>query len=210
VPLIDITGNKYGRLTVIERAPNKKKKPMWNCLCECGNKITARSDQLKCGDTKSCGCFRKEVYEQGNNRRSHGKTNHRLYRIYRGMRNRCKLENHVAYKHYGGRGIKVCDEWLCDFKKFYDWSINNGYSDNLSIDRIDSNGNYKPTNCQWVTQKVQARNTRQNVNIKIDGEVRCLTDWCDIYNIRRTTAQGRLDSGWGVKESFSVPAGGKR
>ena len=155
-------GRKYGRLTVIKRVdnarqPNGKTQVQWLCKCTCGKTIVVRSTSLNSGNTKSCGCAM--------NKPKHGLSKTRLYRIWNAMKNRCNNPNNYGYKNYGGRGIKVCDEWNKDFLEFYNWAINNGYKENLSIDRINNNGNYEPNNCRWATSKEQMAN-RRNFKVK--------------------------------------------
>ena len=147
---IDLTGQKFGRLTVIERVENNKHgKARWKCECECGNDVFIPTGDLKSGRTQSCGCFNKERTKES--RTTHGLTDHPLYRVWSNMRKRCYGTNNPAYATYGARGIQICDEWLDDFQVFYDWAISNGFSEGLSIDRIDNDGNYEPSNCQWIT-----------------------------------------------------------
>ncbi len=153
----DLTGKKFHRLTPVKYLGNCK----WLCQCDCGNTINVFTQNLKRNNTKSCGCLNKELASQ--RMTTHGKGNSRIYHIYHGMKERCYTKSNSCYKNYGGRGIKVCDEWLHDFMAFYKWSMNNGYDDSLTIDRIDVNGNYEPKNCRWVTNIEQQRNKRNNI-----------------------------------------------
>ena len=156
---IDLTGQKFGRLTVIERADNTKQgQAKWLCQCDCGRKTVVMGKSLRNGNTKSCGCLQKETI--GYKRTIHGQTNTRFYRIWCGMKSRCYNKKNPHFHLYGGRGIKVCNEWLKDFQTFYDWAIANGYADNLTLDRINVNGNYEPSNCRWITRKEQNNNKR--------------------------------------------------
>lgn len=120
------------------------------------------------------------------------------------MKNRCYYNKYPRYGDYGGRGIKVCDEWRDDFMNFYNWSMNNNYNDNLTIDRIDVDGDYEPLNCRWVTSKENGRNKRNNKNYTINGETHCLSEWCEILGLNYRTVQGRLRLNWSIEKALEM------
>ena len=195
----DLTGKRFGRLTVIEEAGRDKfKRVLWKCRCDCGNEIVTAYGNLMNGDTKSCGCLAHDILMKRNV--THGDSHSRLYGIYKNMLTRCYTKSDGHYERWGGRGIKMCDEWKNDYLSFKAWAEANGYNDSLTIERIDNNGDYCPENCKWITLKQQARNKRNNRFLTYNGETKCLGEWCELYNIPRTTLWNRVDRGWTPEE----------
>ena len=184
----DLTGKKFNKLTVIRIA---SRDPLyWECKCDCGNTTLVRTSNLTRGMVKSCGCLQK----RGNP--THHLSNTRLYRIYKKMIRRCYVENEPAYVNYGGRGISVCNEWRESVEEFYKWAVENGYQENLTIDRIDNDGDYCPSNCRWTTYERQSNNRRTNIDITIDGVTRTLQEWCTIYDMPYKRVHMRIRAGW--------------
>lgn len=153
----------YGRLTLVGDPYSHNGLFVCDCLCECGVRKTIRANNLINGNTKSCGCLNRERLSSGALAKHRLKT-HPLYSVWMGVRQRCQKEYCKSFKDYGGRGIKVCDEWAKDFMPFYNWAVNNGYKKGLQLDRINNNGDYEPSNCQFITQKENLRKTR---NVKL-------------------------------------------
>lgn len=198
----NIKGQKFTKLKVIDLQGVQNHRAMWLCKCDCGNEIVVSSNSLLTKKTKSCGCLNiKKIIERNT---THGLSKTRLYKIWCGMKQRCYNKNDKRYNRYGKRDIKICDEWLKDFKKFYDWSIKNGYSDKLTIDRINNNGNYEPNNCRWITQHEQTRNYSRNIFLTYNGETLCLKDMAKKYNIPEYKLSRGLKKGYNIEEIFKM------
>lgn len=198
----DLTNKKFGKLSVIKfNNVNKSRHSVWLCKCDCGNVLLVEGPRLTSGNTKSCGCIKKE---QNKTRAiKHGYYNTRLYKIWFDMKRRCYNKNRKAYKYYGEKGIKVCDEWLNDFFSFYNWAIKNGYSDNLTIERIDYNKNYCPENCKWITQAEQTQNTTHNHLITFNNKTMSITQWSKEIGVACKTIRSRLKKGWKIENVLS-------
>lgn len=197
-------GQKFFRLTVvslhhiskyISPKGQKHNNEYYLCKCDCGNSKIIRKNLL--GITKSCGCLDNET------KTKHGMFGTRIYRIWADMKNRCDNKFNTAYNYYGGRGIKYCPEWK-DFENFYEWAKDNGYAENLTIDRICVNGNYDPSNCRWITKKEQSRNTRANKFFEFNGEIHCMSEWAEITGIKKGTLHRRLKSGWKFEKAIKT------
>ena len=197
---IDLTGQRFGRLTVLHEAPKKGIRIAWHCLCDCGKTTDVVASSLRSGTTKSCGCYR-DTCPTNPRSKKHGQTKTRLYRIWIHMKERCLAPYHNSYKSYGGRGITICNEWLNDFEAFRDWAIANGYRSDLTLDRIDVNGNYCPENCRWVTMAEQAFNKRTNVMHK----GKCITQWAREVGANSVTVLSRIRKGWPIEEAIYAP-----
>lgn len=205
---IDLTGRRFGRLVAIEPSNERKcSHVVWKCLCDCGNYKYAISNNLLRGYTSSCGCLHKQGLVAMTT--THGMCKTRLYSIWSNMKDRCLNPNIKGYENYGGRGIAVCDEWM-EFAPFAEWALANGYSDDLTIDRINNNEGYSPSNCRWATRFVQANNQRSNHLFTIDGVTHTMTEWGRIYGINKNLVFDRLRRGWSEYETLTIPKGGKR
>ena len=204
--ILDLAGKKYGRLMVLEYdGQNHRGKSMWKCLCDCGGTIIVTGAHLTSGHTQSCGCYGAEILKDRVT--THGMTKTRLYNIWQGMLKRCYYKGATSYRHYGDKGIVVCEKWH-DFETFRDWAITHGYSDDLTIDRIDNSGDYSPENCRWVDINTQLRNTSRNHFIEFNGETHCMKDWASILGINYRTLQQRVNVyGWSVERAFTTPIG---
>ena len=195
--LVNLLGDKFGRLTVVEKT-NKRGSSgavFWKCLCECGNTKNVSSSCLRTGQTKSCGCLFLDVSaEKGKAKRIHGMTETSTYRSWGGMKQRCYNPNNKKYHNYGGRGITVCDEWFKSFKKFFEDM--GQCPEGMSIDRIDVSKGYYKENCRWATQKQQQNNRRDNVIITIGEIPMTMSEYCETHGLNKDKVQRRLSIGW--------------
>ena len=201
----DLTGQKFGRWTVVRFLDFHNSNYYWLCKCECGKEKSVARSSLLSGKSKSCGCLAREL--------AHKQTIHgmcrvgkekRLYWTLNAMIQRCENPNDRAYKYYGARGIKVCEEWH-DKKKFFDWAYSNGYKEELSIDRIDNNGDYEPSNCRWVDKYVQLNNTRRNHYLTMNGKTLTIKQWSDELNIDYKLVYWRVKQGKTFEEALTIP-----
>lgn len=195
----DLTGQRFGKLLVIEKVKFGYANYKWRCVCDCGNEHFVKTYHLLHGDVKSCGCehFKACV--------THGMTETRLYHIWCTMKARCYRKTAQKYQRYGGRGIVMYEEWKNDFQSFYDWSMANGYQDNLSIDRIDNDGNYYPSNCRWTDARTQANNTSSNIYFEYNGERKTLSQLAREHNIKPSIVSSRIKRGWDAKRAIETP-----
>jgi hypothetical protein len=195
----DLSGMIFGRWKVLCKSNDKNfKGSYWLCRCLCGNERIVQASRLKAGRSKSCGCLQKELTRQRSIK--HGMNGTRLYQCWQGMLVRCYNTNSKAYKNYGGRGISVCDEWK-QFDSFYKWSMNNGYKSDLTIDRIDNNGNYAPSNCKWSTYLEQQNNRRDCKYYKFNGKQMTLSQWARHFGINRGLLYIRVgEKGWTIEQ----------
>ena len=202
---VKMIGKRFGKLVVIakgEKGLNRENR--WICRCDCGNITQSISGYaLRKGDTKSCGCFRNEQSSIRNSK--HRLSNTRLYNIWSGMKKRCLNKKNHAFKNYGGRGISVCEEWRNSFEAFFEWAVSHGYTDELTIDRIDNNGNYEPSNCRWVTMKDQQSNKRK-IMVEENGELKTVAQIAAESNVSQATIYRRLKSKGANELGQTAPA----
>lgn len=203
----DLTNREFGRLTVLYQAKERSKKGyiQWVCQCSCENKtiIIVPSDRLRSKKTKSCGCLQKDIVSnknKNNEKYPEEDRNTRLYRIWKTMIARTIYPSQDGFKNYGGRGIKVCEEWLDDFYKFKNWAMSNGYDDDLTIDRINCDGNYEPSNCKWSSRKEQNNNQRRTIKLTYQDITHNLTEWADLLGIKYNTLYHRYKKNYPIEK----------
>lgn len=197
MPRFNAEGMRFGRLIAEKRFVKERKlkngkcgnRTFYHCKCDCGNFVDVEAYHLIHGHTKSCGCYKIEATKKANT--THGETNTRLYRIWAAMRRRCYYSKDIGYKDYGGRGIKVCEPWRKSYELFRDWALNNGYTEKLTLDRIDVNGDYYPENCRFITLTEQCRNRRITIMVEYNGERKSLIEFAKEYNIKYRTLYDR-------------------
>lgn len=201
---VDLTGQKFGKLTVIQRSKdNNHGEAHWVCLCECGNEHVASSYNLTHGKSHQCTkCSFKQI---ANGQRKHNCEPKRLYEAYVNMKTRCYNKNYSLYHRYGGRGICVCDEWRDSFVAFRDWALSHGYSDDLTLDRINNDGNYEPSNCKWSTVTEQSNNRRTNRILTVNGVRDTMANWARKSGTPYWVIQERLEKNWSDTEAVLNP-----
>lgn len=206
--LVDLTGQRFGRLTVLERAENSpSQKVQWLCRCDCGNACVVRGNDITAGRTLSCGCLHRER-ATALARRHDGRYT-RLYKCWMSMRWRCENPNSTRYPRYGGRGITVCPEWH-DFTVFRSWALANGYGDNLTLDRIDNIKGYSPDNCRWADAKTQANNKENNVVLTYRGKSQTVAQWADELGLSYSLLISRVECGWSPKRTLTEPVDNRK
>ena len=202
---VDLMGMKFGKLTVIKRVENKNgHSATWECRCDCGTVFSVAGTALRAGQ-KHC----KKCTPRWGNKIIHNMSRSRIYRIWHGIKDRCNNNNSDAYRNYGARGITFCIEWN-EFLPFYDWAMQNGYTDELTIDRIDNNGNYEPSNCRFITILEQQKNKRTCIFIEKDGKRQIIADWAKETGLAQNVISNRLRYGWSMNRIFSPVRSRKR
>jgi len=212
--LIKHTGldnKRFGYLTVLHRVPNATNGDIcYFCRCDCGQELIVRACNLIHGRTKSCGCMRRSLASVRKTKHGdsggHGGTGTRLYRIWRAMLSRCNCPSATEYQNYGGRGVCVCNEWKNDYASFREWAFANGYDDHLTIDRIDNDGNYDPSNCRWVTMKVQMNNKSSCHYLEYNGKTQTISEWAREIGISRSVLSQRINRyHWPIEKALTLP-----
>lgn len=211
--LSEILGHKFGRLTVIGAAFSERPGRWWACACEFGGTAIRSTSQLRdpSHPVKSCGCARHEAILRASKAAHRATTKwsgpHKLQlkRLFHNMKSRCLNPKNSHYRYYGGRGIRICDEWLADRTVFYRWAVAAGFRPGLSIERDDTNGDYCPTNCRFIPLSEQPRNTRRNVYLTHRGKTRTMAEWARELGVRPQAIQRRVSNGWPTERVITQP-----
>jgi len=195
----DLTGKRFGNLVVTGfNGIRKNSLYYWNCKCDCGNTSIVQTGHLNNGNIKSCGCLRIKKIT------THNESRTKLYHVWQNMKDRCFNAKSQLFILYGKRGITVCKEWLENYETFKAWAISNGYKEGLSIDRINVNGNYEPSNCRWADSKTQNNNLRSNHTLTYNGETKTLTQWAEFFGLKPVTLSRRIKKGWTVEKALTT------
>lgn len=205
--LMDLSTMRFGRLQPlalehIRTTPSGSRKRFWRCRCDCGTDVVVWAGNLRTGKANSCGCLRRELVAAKN--RSHGMSQTPEYKTWGGIKKRCFNSSYKSYADYGGRGITMCDRWLNSFENFLE-DMGTKPSPDHSIERIDNDGHYEPSNCRWATRRDQAHNNRRNVHLTVDGITKPLSEWCREYAISHSSVLERLAKGWDTKRAVTHP-----
>lgn len=200
---IDLTGKTFNEFLVVRKTIRRNGSLHWECMCSCGKTLEVSGSSLRLGTSKSCGCHRLKVNKLGLSRRRHGMTRTKPYKSWAHMLERCNNSESKSYKDYGGRGITVCKKWE-KFDGFWE-DMQEGYSDGLTIDRIDVNGNYEKDNCKWSTHQEQSDNRRNTIMVTLNGETEKLSYFLEKYNKKRYQYYGRIRSGWSIEDALAKP-----
>ena len=207
----DITGKRFGKLIALRfdhsERNNKTTRQFWLFQCDCGKLKVMRKDVVTSGHNISCGCEHEKIIKATIERKTkHGLHKTTLYKKWKSIKGRCLYNaKDKRQKNYKNRNIIMCQEWQDDFLNFYNWALANGFEEGLTIDRINNDGNYEPSNCRWVDMKHQGRNRRTNKFITFQNETHCLSEWAEKIGISRNTLLNRLKSGWNIERALTEP-----
>ena len=202
---LDLTGKRFGRLIVIKKGETDKNyNTSWVCKCDCGNEVTVQTGHLRSGHTQSCGCIHDEcVRKMIDGNVTHGMSHTPTYNVWKGIRTRCYNPNHISYKYYGAKGVIVCKRWLSSFDNFLEDMGKKPKG--KSIDRIDSNGDYEPSNCHWATIDEQNNNMSTNVFVKINDKTKTIAEWARYYGKNKAAVYSRIRRGWNPVDAITKP-----
>ena len=204
---IDLKGQRFGRWTVLYRAPDRRRGyPEWHCRCDCGNEKALRANILRSGASRSCGCLNVDVHRQmcRDRNTTHGQANTPIYNTWINMIQRCTNPAYHKFRYYGGRGINVCQRWLDSFELFH--ADMGDKPSKATLDRINTEGNYEPANCRWASQKTQQNNRTNNRLLTHGGRTMTLMQWAELAGFHRETIAQRIDTlGWSVSDAITKP-----